>query len=198
MRGIFIALLSIAAVAAIGHFQPAHAAPVGIEGLVFSDELGGFTIVEVSGRGTVDDPFVLIEEVTGPTPPVLVIRGLAAGFGNRVGTQHLVGFALTKIAINRTGDRWTQYELELRETLQRHSTYGDGLSFGQAAAAVRPFASSGFTSAHETTEPYDAMVFSGGAIAPGQSVTFSIVITETSPLPEFYLLQQQLRQVARR
>ncbi len=183
---------------AAGLFRPALAAPVEIEGLVFSDELGGFTIVKASGRGTAADPFVVIEEVTGPIQPVLVIRGLGPDFGNRVGTQHLVGFALTKIAINRTEDRWTQYELELRETLQRHSTYGDGLSFGQANDAVRPFASSGFASAHETTEPYDAMVFSGGAVAPGQTVTFSIVVTETSPLPEFFLLQQQLRQVAAR
>lgn len=177
---------------------PAAADPITLDGVTFSDELGGFTIVAASGRGTTDDPFVLVEDVTGPEQAILVIRGLDAGFGNRVGTQHLVGFALTKLAVNRTADRWTQFELELRETLDAHSTYRDGLSFGQASTVGRPFTSSGFASNRETAEPYDSVVFSGGFVAPGDGVSFSVVVTDTSPLPVFYLLQQQLRQVAER
>ncbi len=177
--------------------EPAGAASVVVEGLVFSDELGGFRILEVTGRGSVDDPFVVVEEVTGPQQAVLVIHGLSPAFGNRVGTQHLVGFALTKVAINRTGERWTQYELELREDLGAHSSYGDGLSFGQSSPAGRPFTSSGFSANHEVAEPLDSVTFSGGAVAPGERVTFGVVVTETSPLATFYLLQQQLRQVAR-
>ncbi len=176
----------------------AGAEPLGREGLIFSDELGGFRILSVGGTGSAADPFVVVEEVTGAEQPILVIHGLSAAFGNRVGTQHLVGFAITKVAINHTDDRWLQYELELRETLDAHSSYGDGLSFGQASTVGRPFTSSSFQVNQEIEEPYDSVTFSGGAVAPGESVTFSVVITDTSPLATFYVLQQQLRQVARR
>src|SRR3546814_10390729 len=94
---------------------PAAAKTITVEGVTFSDELGGFTLLGVTGRGLLEDPFVVIEEVTGPGEIVLVIRGLAPRFGNRIGSQHMVGFAMTKVAINRTGRRLYDYELELRE-----------------------------------------------------------------------------------
>src|SRR5262245_61697139 len=91
------------------------AQPLAREGLVFSDELGGFTIRALSGSGTEEDPFVLVEDVTGSTGAVLVIRGLSPAFGNRIATQHVAGFALTKIVTNRTTQVWRSYNLELRE-----------------------------------------------------------------------------------
>jgi hypothetical protein len=165
-------------------------------GLTFSDELGGFTILDVSGTGTIADPFVVVEEITGPEEAVLVIRGLSAAFGNRVGTLHLAGFALKKIVVNRTDSDWNLFEMELRERLDQHSTYGDGLSFGQASSVGRPFTSSVFTANNEIDEPYDSVAFRDGVVHQGDTVTFSLIITDTSPVSPFLLLQQPTHVVA--
>jgi hypothetical protein len=177
---------------------PAAADPVTVDGITFSDELGGFTIHSASGRGTLDDPFVVVETVTGPESPVLVIEGVGAGLHNRVGTQHLVGFALRKRVTNATGYIWQSYNLELREVEESHSPYGDGLSFGQGSEVLRPFPSDSFGSGHVTDEPVDTVTFTGGAVAPGETVTFDMVITDTSPVPRFLLFQSPDRAVASR
>ncbi len=175
---------------------PGLAEPVARGGLVFSDELGGFRILQVTGSGAGEDPFVVVEEVTGGDGSTLVIRGLSAAFGNRVGTQHLVGFALTKIVINRTADNWRSYEVELREVLESHSPYEDGLSFGQGSEQGRPFASSRYAGSRETDEPFDSVLFTDGLIAPGETVALQLVVTDTSPVGEFYVVQQQVQLVA--
>jgi hypothetical protein len=172
------------------------AAPMSAGGLTFSDELGGFNILAVSGSGSLDDPFVVVEEITGPQEAILVISGFSARFGNRVGTHHLAGFALTKIVTNRTGDVWNIFEMELRETFAHRSPYSDGLSFGQSATVGRPFTSSGFALSREVDEPYDSVVFSEGAVPPGETVSFNLIVTDTSPVSPFLLLQQPTRVVA--
>ncbi|MBX6323791.1 MAG: hypothetical protein IRY94_18400, partial [Rhodospirillaceae bacterium] len=149
---------------------PAAAQPVTLDGITFSDELGGFSISGGSGHGTLDDPFVVDEEVTGPQAPILVIEGLSATFRNRVGTQHLTGLALRKRVTNRTGFVWESYNLELREVEEAHSPYGDGLSFGQASQVWRPFPSDRFRTARITDEPVDTVTFTDGAVMPGQTV----------------------------
>lgn len=186
-----------AALAGLTVIAPAMAEPVTVEGITFSDELGGFTLVSVTGRGRPDDPFVVVEEVTDPGEVVLVIRGLNGAFGNRIGSQHLVGFAMTKVTINRTDAAWDEYELELREILDSHSPYGDGLSFGQAAPIGRPFRSSAFSRNREVDEPYDSISFWDGSVEIGKAASFRIVITDMSPVSEFYLVQQPLHPVAR-
>src|ERR1700674_3396854 len=117
--------------------QSTLAAPVTVEGVTFSDDRGDFTILKVTGTGTLEDPFVVVEDVTGDTP-ILVIRGMNVGFGNRIGSQHIVGFAIAKIAINHTGGSWNQYRMELRTTPTDPSPYGDGLSFAQGYAQGPP------------------------------------------------------------
>jgi hypothetical protein len=174
----------------------ARAGSMSAGGLTFSDELGGFTLLDVSGTGTIADPFVVVEEITGPQEAVLVIRGLSAAFGNRVGTLHLAGFALRKIVVNRTDSDWNLFEMELRERLDQHSTYGDGLSFGQASSVGRPFTSSVFAANNEIDEPYDSVAFRDGVVHQGDTVTFSLIITDTSPVSPFLLLQQPTRVVA--
>ena len=188
----------VAGVLFLGYYLavPAFAKTFTVEGVTFSDELGGFTLIEVTGRGLLEDPFVVVEEVTGPGEVVLVIRGVAPPFGNRIGSQHMVGFAMTKVTINRTGRPWYEYELELREMLDAHSPYGDGLSFGQATTIGRPFLSGAFSQSAETDEPYDAVSFWGGVVKPGETASFSIVVSDTSPVSKFYLFQQPLRAVA--
>lgn len=174
----------------------ATAQPVSREGLIFSDELGGFRILQVTGAGTTADPFVVIEEVTDGDGSTLVVRGLTPAFGNRVGTQHLVGFAITKIVINGTTDVWRSYEVELRETLQSPSPYEDGLSFGQGSEQGRPFRSSRYGGSRETDEPFDSVTFTDGVIAPGEQVALQLIMTDTSPVALFYIVQRQVQEVA--
>ena len=167
-------------------------------GLTFSDELGGFRILSVAGAGSTEDPFVVVEEVTGPEEPILLIRGLSPAFGNRTGSHHLVGFALTKIVVNRTTDEWNLFDMELREVLDSQSPYGDGLSFGQASTAGHPFRSSAFALSQEVDEPYDSVSFTQGRVRPGETVTFNLIITDTSPVSPFLLLQHPAKVLADR
>lgn len=165
------------------------------EGITFSDELGGFQILALSGSGTLDDPFVLVEEVTGDGGAVLVVRGLNGGYGNRVATRHATGFALHKIVTNGTGQDWLRYEIELREHLAASSPYEDGLSFGQASAHP-PERSNMFASVASVDEPYDALSFIDGIVAPGESVTFTMIVTDETPPPTFLIAQHAVQVVA--
>ena len=87
---------------------------------------------------------------------------------------------------NGTRQPWSLFNLELREFFDRESPFGDGLSFGQATDAGRPFRSDRFVETLETTEPFDGVQFTNGLVAPGETVTLSVVITDTTPRWEFY------------
>ncbi|MEZ5935770.1 MAG: hypothetical protein R3F54_28445 [Alphaproteobacteria bacterium] len=171
--------------------MPAGATELMLGGLVFSDELGGVRLLEGSGTGTLDDPVVLVEEITDYGPAVIVIRGMTARFGNRIKSQHDVGFAMTKVVRNATSQPWTLFTLELREKLGQESPFGDGLSFGQASEAGRPFRSDRFEASLETGEPYDGVQFYDGVVEPGETVVLTFVITDTTPRWKFYLMQKR-------
>lgn len=173
------------------HWSPLKAAELALGGLTFSDELGGVRLLKGSGTGTLDDPVVLVEEITDYGPAVIIIRGMHARFGNRIRSQHDVGFAITKVVRNATTQPWTLFTLELREKLQQESPFGDGLSFGQASEVGRPFISDRFTSNYETREPYDGVQFQDGVVQPGETVVLNFVITDTTPRFQFYLMQKR-------
>jgi hypothetical protein len=175
----------------LGLAGPALAEPVALEGLTFSDELGGLEIIEVRGRGSLEDPFVVVEEITADGPAILVIRGMTWRFGNRIRSHHEIGFALVKIVRNRTDQPWSLFNLELREFRESASPFGDGLSFGQATEAGRPFSSDRFAESLETREPFDGVQFYSGLVPPGDAVAVSVVVTDTTPRWQFYLLQSQ-------
>jgi hypothetical protein len=168
----------------------AHAEPWRINGVTFSDELGGFRILGVSGGGTTTDPFVVHEEIFAADDVVLVVKDIDPDFGNKVGSHHAFGFVLTKVVTNRTPRAWTRFGHELREVLDSYSPYGDGLSFGQASQMGRPYASTGFTLSSEIQEPYDSLEFSGGRVDVGDSASMTFVISDASPEALFFLLQQ--------
>jgi hypothetical protein len=168
-----------------------RAEPLTLDGLTFSDELGGVEIVEGWGTGTLADPFVLVEEITEHEPAILVVRGMTHRFGNRVRSHHDVGFALIKIVRNGTEQAWSQFDLELREFVDHPSPFGDGLSFGQASDVGRPFSADRFSDYAEAYEPYDGVAFFGGSVEPGETVTVRVVITDTTPRFEFFLLQKR-------
>jgi hypothetical protein len=180
-----------------GPFVPLAAAPVTLEELTFDDHLGGLEVRDGWGTGSLADPFVVVEDIFDDGPAILTIRGLRTTFGNRVGTQHLAGFALTKIVRNMTERAWDTFELELRERLSHYSTYADGLSFAQDAVVPDLLASDRYTQAYKTDEPLDAVVFSGGVVQPGETVTIRVVITDYTPNVQFYLLQRRNAPVAR-
>ncbi len=188
----------IPAFTAAGLFAAGLAAqPMTVNGITFSDEYGGFTIAAVSGSGSTDDPFIIVEEITGPTSVVLIIMGIGPEFGNKVGTLHPVGFALRKIVRNKTPYIWNFMEFELQQVLGVSSDYLDGLSFGPGSVSGRPFTSNRFNDSLDRAEPIDMVTFSGGAIRPGQSAVFDVIITDTTPIPVFYLVQQPNRPMAR-
>ncbi len=175
----------------------AAAQPATVGGVTFSDERGGFVILDASGGGTLADPFVVVEEIHGPGAAVLVIRGVSAALGNRVGTYHPTGFALRKIVTNRTDATWTFVEFELQQVFGVASDTYDGLSFGQGAQSGRPFLSDRFAVAAEISEPLDYISFQDGTVAPGETVVFNVIVTDTSPVPVFYLIQRPNRPLSR-
>lgn len=164
-------------------------------GLSFSDEGGGFTLKGVTGSGRLDDPFVVLEEVTGPRNAILTIRGLK-DVGNRIGSHHIAGVAVTKIVVNATDDTWQNYQMELREVPTRHSPYEDGLSFAQNTVIAGAFTASTFPNLQRFDEPQDTLGFSGGTVAPGESAQFTFLITDMSPVSKFYLFQEPLQPVS--
>ncbi len=176
----------------------AGAEPVSLGDITFSDERGGFVIHSASGEGTYEDPFLVVEEITDPEGAVLVIRGAVTGIGNRIGTLHQIGFAMTKIVINGTGATWSLFDLELEEQYGVASDYYDGLSFGQAAELRRPFLSDRYDLNETMNEPRDELRFREGTVEPGDRVTLTFVVTDATPITEFYLLQRPSRLISAR
>jgi hypothetical protein len=175
----------------------ADGAAFSVNGITFSDELGGFALEKVTGEGSMDDPFVLVERITDPNGGMLLFR-VDPGFGNRIGSQHLIGFAVIKVVENGTNFPWTSFELELQSVRGVPSDYLDGLSFGQGSDAGRPFSAEGFDRVRVIDEPYDRVEFDHGRIAIGARATLRFVISESMPLHEAYLLQRPTHPVANR
>lgn len=176
----------------------AAADPVTLGQITFSDEHGGFVIHSASGQGTYEDPFLIVEEITDPEGAVLVIRGAVKDFGNRIGTLHQTGFALTKIVFNGTGEAWSLFDMELQELYGVASDYYDGLSFGQAAQLRQPIISDRFALNEVLNEPHDEVRFREGVVEPGGRLTVSFVVTDATPIAEFYLLQRPSRLISAR
>lgn len=160
-------------------------------GFIFSDELGGFRLLSVSGRGTASDPIVIVEEITEVRPVTLIIRD-ARDEEPKDATIPLSSFlhlAMIKVVINGTKRVWAGFELELQEEITQPSVYGDGLSFDQMGVFTESFQSDSFAISRQIFEPYDRVRFQEGSVDPGATVRFWFFVTDPSPVPEFYLLQ---------
>jgi hypothetical protein len=162
---------------------------ISLPGITFSEATDNFRLLAASGTGSLEDPFVLVEEVFGDGEVVLGINIQAANFGSRVKTMHAVGFALQKVVINRTDQAWSYYALELEFKSGRGSDYYDGLSFAQKSQVNRPFTSDSFAMVEDLTEPRDVIRFTQGRVAPGQRARFVLAITHTGIQPNFFLVQ---------
>ena len=191
MMGLVRSALALV-VASLGFTGPALGEPVVLDGITFSDSAGGFEIVDAWGTGTLEDPFTLVERITGSGDAVLLVEGMTREFGNRADSNHFTGFALVKIVFNETSQTWRQYRIELQENPGDGSTYYDGLSFAQEQGGdARPIVSDSFSQSRVVDEPADGLVFTGGAVPPGDSVTFSLVVTDNSPVDRFYIVQRR-------
>jgi hypothetical protein len=175
---------------------PAAAGEISAGGLVFSDAEGGFVLDSATGTGGPDDPFVVTERITGNGEAALTITGLTAGFGNRIATAHLAGFALIKIVRNDTSQAWTDFPVELERHRGQGSSYDDGLSFAQGSTGARAIGSDGFGSIRIIDEPHDGVVFQGGSIPPGGTVTLHLVVTDNMPGGPIFVVQRRLAPTA--
>ena len=177
-------------------FGPApEGASLFVNGVTFSDRLGGFILEKVSGEGSLNDPFVLVEKMMDSNGGTLSFR-VQPEFGNRIDSQHVIGFAIIKVIENATDLPWTSFDLELQSQLGVPSGDPDGLSFGQGSNAGRPFAADGFDKVSIVDQPYDRVEFDHGRISIGGHVTLRIVISESMSLGEVYLVQRPGKPVA--
>jgi hypothetical protein len=165
-------------------------------GLSFSDELGGFRLLAVSGSGTLADPIVLVEELGAPGPAVLTVRNGQAAANSNLGGQQtgraFLGLVLIKQVTNRSPYRWSGFEMELREELQQPSVYSDGLSFDQLGSIRQNLYSDRFSQAKKANEPYDRLTFDRGRLEPGETAAFFFNIVDLSPGAVFYLVQEPI------
>ena len=175
--------------------EEVRAASLTVDGVTFSDELGGFVLEGVTGGGSMDDPFVVVERMTSASGGILRFR-MDPAFGNRIGSQHTIGFALIKVIENATDFTWNSFELELQSQLGVPSDYADGLSFGQGSTVGRPFMSPEFARVRMIDEPYDQVEFEDGRVPVGSRTTLRIVITESTLLSDAYLVQRPIRPLA--
>ena len=173
--------------------SPASAEEFAAGGLRFSDELGGFRLISVTGSGTSSDPIVVVEEVTDIGPAILTISGQQMIFTSNAPARKatFVNLAVIKVVINATHRVWTGYDLELQEVLKQPSPYEDGLSFDQLGSfSDEPFVSDSFSLTHRLPEPYDRVRFYDGSVDPGAAVRFNLFITDPTPASTFYLVQE--------
>src|SRR5262249_60681556 len=70
------------------------------------------------------------------------------------------------------------------------------LSAARACAMNRPAITRHFRDVQETDEPYDAIDFDQGRVEADKAVSFAFFITDMTPRPEIFLLQEPVRSVA--
>lgn len=157
-------------------------------GLSFSDELGGFRLISASGRGTLDDPIVLVEEIESLRPAVLTIRAASAD-EQQAPSHRVLQRSIIKIVLNRSSWRWSGFDLELRNDRGLASVYSDGLSFDQPRAMPMRMHSDLFAASRAEDEPHDRILYDQGHVEPGQAVRLAFNVIDLNPRAVFYLAQ---------
>jgi hypothetical protein len=156
----------------------------------FSDELGGFRITGVSGKGTEADPIVLQEELDSASPVTLTIRTTSPIMAMDTSGNFANGILHMRIdALNNSDHGWVEFQFELQEILNQPSTFGDGLSFDQRNKTPENIKSSNYAKFDRDFEPYDRLLFTDGKVDPEKTVDFEFLITDFTPRWTFYLVQ---------
>jgi hypothetical protein len=161
-------------------------------GLTFSDELGGTRLVGASGTGTGDDPIVLLEEIAGAGPAVLVVRNDRTGHLKLSPALGFLSVSVVKIIANRGPWAWAGFDLELRRTLDQPSLYTDGLSFDQPQTFARIAKADRFAQTLQDDEPFDRIRFDGGNVDPQEYLRLDFDIVDVNGAAEFYLVQRPI------
>lgn len=161
-----------------------------VAGLSFSDELGGVRLLAASGRGTRADPIILVEEITGAGPAVLVVENLRNG-GELISPAHgFLSLSVVVVVTNRGPWRWSGFDLELRTTPDDPSVYSDGLSFDQPQTFRRLARADRFEQTVQEDEPFDRIRFDGGSVDPAFELRLDFDIIDANGRPVFYLVQR--------
>jgi hypothetical protein len=161
-------------------------------GLSFSDELGGARLVSVSGTGSRDDPIVLVEEITGAGPAVLVVRDHRSRELNISPALGFLSLAVVKVIANRGPWAWSGFDLELRRTPEQPSLYTDGLSFDQPQNFARIAKADRFAKTMQHDEPFDRIRFDGGKVDPTEDLRLDFDIVDVNGTGLFYLVQRPI------
>ena len=169
---------------------PAAAGTWTVAGLSFSDELGGVRLLAVSGRGTRADPIVLVEEITGAGPAVLIVTNHRNGGELISPAGGFLALSVVKIVLNRGPWRWSGFDLELRALSDRASVYSDGLSFDQPQTFQRTATADRFAQTVQEDEPFDLIRFDGGSVDPSDRLRLDFDIIDANGRPRFYLVQR--------
>lgn len=157
-------------------------------GYSFSDELGGFRILAASGSGTRSDPVVLTQELSTTAAVVLVVRAVRAL--PQLALDDGAGALYIELeTVNGSGLAWIEFEFELQEKRGQPSLYSDGLSFDQRYSGQANVFSDRFARHDRKFEPYDRLLFQEGKVDPAETVRFRLLITDLTPQPVFYLVQ---------
>lgn len=157
-------------------------------GYSFSDEHGGFRIVDIAGTGTRDDPVVLTQELYSASAMVLVIR-IPGPHPPAVTAREGMALYLQLETANASDVSWVEFAYELQVHLGEPSTYGDGLSFDQAYKEEGTMSSNAFVRHKRDFEPYDRILFQDGKVDPRETAIFSLLITDLTPTYQFHLVQ---------
>lgn len=156
----------------------------------FSDELGGFRIVGVAGKGTKDDPIVIREEMNSASPVTMAIRTIRPIRPFDYSGYYANGFMHIRIEVlNNSKLPWIEFEFELQEQLGHASVFGDGLSFDQRRTESGNIWSESFGKYSRAFEPYDRLLFREGKVDHLTSASFNFMITDFTPRWEFFLVQ---------
>jgi hypothetical protein len=156
----------------------------------YSDELGGFSIVSISGDGSEETPVTIVKELQSARPVTMIIRTHEV-IRPRVFDEGAVanGFIHMRIvAFNNSGLPWVEFELELQSHRGEPSSLGDGLSFDQRRTNSTFIDADRYRAFSRDYEPYDRIRFHEGATDPLDSVTLRFFITDFTPVSQFYLV----------
>ena len=159
----------------------------------FSDELGGFRILSVSGPGSHDDPIVIHQEMYSSYSATLVIRSaLLKQTPQSFGHVSNGALYMKLVTVNHTNLPWVGFGLELQEILDKPSIYGDGLSFDQLSRNDAAFYSDQFLNFSGEFEPADRLVYTNGWVDALSEVSINFLITDYTPVQKFYLYQDPM------
>ena len=191
MRLQLVSLILILSASIGSELGSARSEQISAGGFSFSDELGGFHLVSVSGDGTITKPFVIVEKLLDIFPAILVIRRQDVSIDQKhrppVAKSGII--YIEKNILNLSNKVWRGFDLELRQDLNKPSSFSDGLSFDQIMRRSSDITADKFAKHYRLFEPRDKICFEQGNVDPGKRLRLTLPISDTTPVPKFYLSQ---------